>query len=265
MTARVLFRLVAIDIVTTLEYRGAFILYMVSVVAGPVVSLLVWLAVSDQGVALPLDRAQLVTYYVLLGLVSMLTSSWLAESLGEMIRGGDLSAWLLRPTPYIIGQVSNNIAEKLVKACFLVPMLLVVAAIFHRDLQLPTAPAAWLLFLLCLPMAAAVTFLLDFSIGSLAFWIEDVNGLSRVRVLIASVLSGQVVPLALFPAWSTGLLQAQPFRYTLSFPLEVLLGRVSGGGLAFGLALQSGYVLLLCGVTRVVWRRGLRAYAATGA
>lgn len=265
MNLRVLRRMVAINIMMTLEYRGEFLIYMFGIVAGPVVSLLVWLAVSEQGVALPLGRSQLVTYYVLLGVVSMLTSSWLATYLAENIRLGELSPWLLRPAPYIVGQIANNLAEKIVKLLFLLPLVLAFGLAFRDDLRLPADPRAWALFFACLPLAAAVAFLLDFLTGSLAFWVEDVDGLNRVRTLVAALLSGQVVPLALFPEWTAGFLRAQPFRYTLSFPLEVLTGGLSAGELALGFALQAGYCAVLWAAYRLLWRHGLRAYSAAGA
>ena len=265
MSLRVLRRLVAIDVMSRLQYRGTFFIYMVSIVARCIVPLLVWLVVSEQSMGLPLDRSQLVTYYVLLGVVSMLTSSWLAEWLARHIRLGRLSPWLLRPTPYIVNFIANNLAEKVVKLPCLLPMVFAVGLAFRHDLRLPADPHAWALFLLCLPLAAAVTFLLDFLLGSLAFWIEDVNALSRVRTLVGAFLSGQIVPLALFPAGLDGFLQAQPFRYTLSFPLEVLTGSLTSGELALGFALQIGYCILFWAAYRLLWRHGLRAYSATGA
>ena len=265
MTLRVLRRLVLIDVMNNLEYRGTFVIYMLGIVAGPVVSLLVWLQVSEQGVELPLDREQLVTYYVLLGVVSMLTSSWLPSWLAQSIRLGELSPWLLRPVPYVLSFVANNVGEKVVKSLALLPLVGVVALLFREDLRLPTDPARWALFALCVPMAAAVAFLLDFLLGSLAFWLQDVRGLVRVKVLVASLLSGQIVPLALFPERLGGFLAVQPFRYTLSFPLEVLTGSVAGAALASGFARQAGYCVAFWLSYRRLWRHGLRGYSAAGA
>ncbi len=144
-------------------------------------------------------------------------------------------------------------------------MVLIACLCFRDDLRLPTDPRIWALFALCLPMTAATAFLLDFVIGSLAFWMEDVNGISRVRTLVAGFLSGQVIPLALFPEEFSGLLAVQPFRYILSFPLEVLTGSVRDGALALGFGLQAGYCALFYALYRPVWRIGLRAYGAAGA
>ncbi len=260
---RLIWRCVAMNVMLTIEYRGEFVIRMINTLAGPLISLLVWLTVSEQGVHLPYDRDQFITYYLLLSLVSMLTATWLGGYLAATIRQGDLSPWLLRPAPYIVNQIGNNIGEKLIKLVFLCPMVGLVAVFFRASL--PTDPRAWLLFALSLPLAASVAFLLDFVIGSLAFWVQDVWGLIRVKELVGGFLAGQWVPLALFPARFRGLLQIQPFRYTLSFPLEVLTGHLTPAALTYGFAWQVGYCVLLWACYRIIWRYGLRAYAATGA
>jgi ABC-2 type transport system permease protein len=110
-----------------------------------------------------------------------------------------------------------------------------------------------------------VAFLLDFVIGSLAFWMQDVNGLIRLKNLVGAFLAGQFIPLALFPPRFAGLLEAQPFRYTLSFPLEVVTGSLTPAATARGFAWQVAYCLGLWCCYRLLWRYGLRSYAATGA
>lgn len=265
MNLKALRRLIALNLTGTLEYRGEFVIYMVSAVSTPVLSLLVWLAVSEQGADLPLDRDQLVTYYVLLGIVFMLTSSWLSGHLAEQIRLGDLSPWLLRPIPYALSMIANNLAEKAVKLLILLPMVLALGFAFRDDVRLPTSLAVWSMFLVSLLFAATITLSLDFLIGSLAFWVEDIHGLNRVRRLLEGLLSGHLIPLALFPGSLTGFLEVQPWRYTISFPLEILMGGLSTVDLARGFAWQAGYCLLFGIAYHRVWRAGLRAYAATGA
>ncbi len=99
----------------------------------------------------------------------------------------------------------------------------------------------------------------------IGFWVQDVAAISRVRTLVATFLSGQLVPLALFPRAFQGTLRLQPFRYTLSFPLEVLTGAVPPTDLALEFALQVGYFVVFVALYRVLWRVGLRSYSAAGA
>jgi ABC-2 type transport system permease protein len=256
--------MVGSNVSMTLAYRGAFFVLMLSIVLSPLISLLIWLTVGESGARLPLGRGQLVTYYVLLGGTSMLTNSWITFYVAEDIRLGKLSPWLLRPAPVILGAVANNVGEKVVKLPLILPLSALTALLFRSDLGLPTDPAAWALYLLGLPLAAATNFLLDYAIGSLAFWIHDVMGLYRVKDLLSAFLAGRFVPLALFPPWAGGALEAQPFRYTLSFPLEVLTGTLGPDALLRGFAWQLLYPVGLALLCRVLWRYGLRAYSASG-
>jgi ABC-2 type transport system permease protein len=80
-----------------------------------------------------------------------------------------------------------------------------------------------------------------------------------------AVLAGAVVPLALFPEWAQGFLMVQPFRYILSFPLELVVGGLSGNEVATGLALQVTYTALFVAGARWLWTTGKRSYAAVGA
>lgn len=263
--ARTLWREVINNVVMTLEYRGAFLIYMVNTIAVPVVSLLVWLTVGEQGVSLPYNRGQFVTYFLLSSIVSMLTGAWLAPYVAEQIRLGGLSPYLLRPAPYILHDIGNNIGEKIIKLPLLLPLVGLVALAFRDDLRPPADPRAWLLFALAVPLAAVLAFLLDFVIGSLAFWMHDVRGLVRVRDLVATLLAGQFVPLALFPPALKGFVDVQPFRYTLSFPLEIVTGRLSATQIQQGFAWQIAYCLVFYACYRLIWHYGLRSYGATGA
>lgn len=263
-TVRLIRHVVAMNVMLTLEYRGAFFVYMVNTVAAPLVYLLVWLTVSEQGVALPYDRGQFVTYYVLLSLTSMLTGTWLATYVAEDIRLGGLSPWLLRPSSYIANGIGNNIGEKVVKLPLLLPLVAIVALVFRSDLHLPTSPWAWLLYLVSVILAATVAFLLDIIVGSLAFWLQEVKGLIRVQMLVGAFLSGSFVPLALFPAELAPLLEAQPFRYALSFPLELLAGSLSPQATLRGFCWQAGYCLGLWALYRLLWHWGLKSYTAPG-
>jgi ABC-2 type transport system permease protein len=266
MSPRYPWRLVLLPMMRSLEYRTTFFVYMIGAVAGPVISLLVWLTVSDQGVQLPYDREQFVTYYLLLSLVSLLTSTWVAEyDLADAIRLGRLSPLLLRPVAPILHYVADHIGQKAVMLPLQLPLLAVVAISLRLDLALPTNSFVWVLFVMSVSMAATVAFLLDFLVGLTAFWIQDVSGIIQAKALVGAFLAGQVVPLAFFPPAFSVFLQLQPFRYTLSFPLEILMGNLSSMAIFQGFACQAGYCVLLCGAYRMLWRRGLRTYSAAGA
>lgn len=265
MTPRVLWRMITSTLMRSLAYRADFVIHMFNQVAGPAIALLVWLTVSEHGVNVPYNRRQFVTYYVLLGVVSAITGTWYAPYVAEHIRTGRLSPLLLRPVPYIVYDVGDNIGQKLVMLPLLLPQVVLVSVLFRADLRIPTDPRNWLLFVASVLLAAIIAFLLDFCIGLLAFWLEDVWSVHLVAGSVGTVLSGQVVPLAFFPPQFAPLLEAQPFRYALGFPLEVLTGSLSTPALVRGFAWQIGYTVAFYTGYRLLWRYGLRAYTAAGA
>jgi len=147
------------------------------------------------------------------------------------------------------------------------PVLAGLAVVLHQRMRLPTSTTTWMLFGVSLLMAAVLVFALDVLVGASAFWFDEVSGFDRARRLIVGVLSGVVVPLALMPGWAAGVVAVQPFRFTVSFPLEVLLG--SGGvadqSLAAGFCWQAGWTAAFVAAAAAVWRLGLRSYSAAGA
>ncbi len=194
--------------------------------------------------------------------VRALTSSWSAGFLADSIRLGDLASWLVRPCSTHLNGIANNVAEKIAKLVLLVPMVALLALIMHRQISLPTDPRRWFGFMVAIVLGAVIVFAIDVLIGSLAFWVEEVSGLLRARNLIAGVLSGAVVPLALLPTVLQPVLAVQPFRYTVSYPLEVLLlPTVSWSGFAFA----AGWATALSATAVLAWRVGLRGYQAAGA
>ena len=74
-----------------------------------------------------------------------------------------------------------------------------------------------------------------------------------------------MVPIDLFPAAVTNALRFLPFRYVLSFPVELTLGRLSLADIGFGLPMQYAWVLFFFLLYRLLWSRGLKSYSAVGA
>jgi ABC-2 type transport system permease protein len=262
---RVLRRMTAADIAQQSVYRGAWVIFMAANICVPIISLLIWRTAIANGARLPVDERFVTTYFVLLSFVTMATSSWLTGFLANDIRLGKLSSWMVRPASLLVGFVANNLSEKFLKLFALAPMIGILWWIFRDSMTIPAGPGRWAVFAVSVVLGAILVFTIDILIASLAFWMDDVAALAQARLIIASVLSGAVVPLALMPDWSRGFVDNQPFRYTVSFPVEIVAGNLTGSQLLVGLAIQFGYVLGFGVIARLVWAAGLRAYSAVGA
>lgn len=255
--------LVGRDLTVTLTNRAWVVLLQLGAVTPPIVSLLVWTGAVARGATPPVPVDQLVTWFVLVAVVSMVTSSWTASFLAEDIRTGGLSIWLVRPCPALLPLLANNVAEKAVKLAVLLPLVAVLALAVHGQVRLPTAAAVWASALGALACAAVLAFVLDVLIGCLAFWFEDVEGVQGIVGLTQRLLSGAVVPLMLLPPEVQEAVRFQPFRFTLAFPLEVFTGAATTAAADWLVMLAWTGVAL--GLLALVWSRGVRRYEAAGA
>jgi len=253
------------ELSATAAYRGSLAIWMFGVVVAPYVSLTVWLAVlGDQEAIGPYGRAQLVQYYLSVSLVAMLTGAWAAHFIPEDIRRGGLNQHLLRPWSYLHHYIINNIGEKLSKLVILGPMILIVALGFRQDLRLGLSWAGALLLPCSILMGAAIALLINVCVGLIAFWTSDTTGIKAFYLFLEALLSGQTIPLNLFPADWQGPLRLAPFRYTLSLPVEIITGTLEGRELAFGLGMQVVWLALAYVAYRAMWRAGIRTYGAVG-
>jgi ABC-2 type transport system permease protein len=248
-----------------LQYRASLLIWLLGNVLAPLVSLAVWTAASHSsagGVA-GFSAGDFSAYYLALMLVNHLTFTWIMFEYEYRVRHGSLSFALLRPVHPIHSDVADNVAFKLLTFPGMLLAAVVVALAFPPSLHFtPWSAAA---FIPALLLAFLLRFLLEWTLALTAFWTTRVGAVNQGYFVLSLFLSGQVAPLPLLPVWARTVAAVLPFRWTLSFPVELLLGRLSPAQALAGFAAQAGWLaaaFLLMGFT---WRRGVRAYSAVGA
>ncbi len=114
-------------------------------------------------------------------------------------------------------------------------------------------------------LAFAMRFVVDWSLALTAFWVTRMAAINQMYGVLVVFLSGQVAPLSLFPEPIRIAATVLPFRWMVSFPVEVLLGRLSPRETLLGFGAQAVWLALGLLVLRPAWRRGVRRYGAVGA
>lgn len=245
------------------EYRASILIYMLSATS-PLVSLAVWLSLAADGPVAGYAAVDFVAYYLAVIFVRQLTGAWVVYDLDYQIRQGALSPSLLKPIDPLHQFIAINLADKV----FRLPLVLtpvVIAALLVPGIRYDLRPLNVLLFVLSLVLAWLSIFFSQLCFGVLGFWISHALAVNDLWFGIRMMLSGNLAPLDLFPAPIPQLSVYLPFRYTLSFPVEILLGRVAADQLWLGFAVQCFWLLATIVLYRVLWTRGLRQYAAFGA
>jgi ABC-2 type transport system permease protein len=140
---------------------------------------------------------------------------------------------------------------------------LVLALVFRPEVH----SSVWAVaaFVPALLLAFVLRFLIEWTLALAAFWTTRVSAVNQGYYVAALFLSGQIAPLSLLPFPVQIAAAALPFRWMISFPVELVLGRLSPMEAATGLTVQVAWLGVALLLLRVVWRAGLRSYSAVGA
>jgi ABC-2 type transport system permease protein len=245
-----------------LQYRSFFFLLAFGWMIPPLIYLFVWSTAAGEGQVGGLTRGGFVGYYLILILVNQITYAQTNWTVGDVIRGGGLNSWLLRPMPPLYNALSSELAGKVVYMVFVVPVAGVLALLLRPEVH--PGPGGVPLAALAVALAWALRFFWGLWIALLAFWATRADALLAVQDSLVFLLAGVVAPVTLLP----GLLQTAarflPFRYMVGFPVEILTGQLSAGETLIGFAVQTAWLAVALALSAHVWTTGLRRYSAVG-
>ncbi len=151
-------------------------------------------------------------------------------ALDHEIRQGLLSTQLIRPFNYWAFLFADAIAWRFVRLLFAVPVLL--GCLYWLGPELGEhAASRWngcRLLAVSVVLAYVVCFFLKLCIGFIGFWTNDIMGITTLYEVVASVLGGILIPIALLPDWLQTVARLLPIQAIYSVPLAILLGQERG-------------------------------------
>jgi len=228
----------------------------------PLIYLLVWSTAAGTQTIAGLTRGEFVAYYLILILVNQVTYAQTNWTVGDLIRYGQLNRVLLRPIPPLYDALASEFAGKVVYLVFDLPIVALLALILRPELDFRLENG--LAFLPALVLAWALRFFWGYWLALLAFWATRADALLALQDSLIFLLAGQVAPIALLPGALQTAAKILPFRYMVAFPVEVLTGQLDAAGLLAGFAIQAAWLLVAVTLSALLWRAGLRRYAAIG-
>ncbi|MCT0248446.1 ABC-2 family transporter protein [Synechococcus sp. CS-205] len=252
--------LLSVQYAYMLEYRAEIALWALSGLL-PLIMLALWSGAGAAG-ELSLSPAALNRYFLAAFVVRQFTVVWVIHVFEEDALQGRLSPYLLQPLHPFWRYLAAHIAEQATRVPFVLAIVLVVWLLGAGTSGWPP-PSSLLLGLLVTQLAFLLRFLLQSVITMACFWSERAAALDRLLLIPYLFLSGLVAPLEAFPPGLHRLAEATPFPSMVSFPARLL----SGGevDLLGGLATMAAWMGLLLPLYLLLWRAGLRRYAAMGA
>ena len=211
------------------------------------------------------DYSSMIWYFLLAIIVDQLVTPTEDEwQIAADIREGQISAFLVKPLNYLGYRISLFLSYRVVYTLVTFVPLIAVLVWFRDYITLPHHAVTWPLFFLSTAMAAAISFLIAYSLAMMAFWILEISTIVFIFFSFEYFLSGQTFPVDIMPVWVQRVLWFLPFPYELFFPVQVFMEKLAGPRLWQGLAIQAFWVGAMWGVARLLWRLGIRRYQAVG-
>jgi ABC-2 type transport system permease protein len=260
---RVTFRNIQLFLSTELTYRNQIIAWVVADTFQPFVLAILWINVVRNG-SNNLSVEQMVTYFFLVAIVSKFTKDFSDQYVSNRIIHGEFAKYLVRPFNYLAETLGISIASKMLRLVIIIPFLLVVFFFFSDMIVINLSALNLVLFTLAMLLGFVLSFLLGNIFALIAFFIKEILGIRAFYENTVTFLSGEVIPLMVMPLWAVTFVKVLPFRYTLSFPIEIVTGQLQKFEIVNGFFLAFFWLIITAISYKLLYRTALKKYEAEG-
>lgn len=210
--------------------------------------------------------------FTVLQMTTYVAISWMARAfyfnnldreISNEIRDGSVAVQMTRPYNYLLVKMMQGFGEGLFRlVLFMLPGMIVVSLIF--PIALPTDPVRWAVFFVMIWFSFLINSQINILTGLFAFFVENNEGLMRMKRVTMDLLSGLIVPIAFFPLWAKSALEWTPFPAITYLPSSVFTGRLSGDAVVQALSVQALWFVVLILPIWVMWRAARRRLFVQG-
>ena len=257
------------EIKTQLAYRGAVFLWAFISMFSSFISYFLWMAIygsSETGVIGNLTQNEMVVYifmvYITSSLVSISISTWIGYDVVE----GRVAMNLIKPIDYRLSLISEALGDMIYH--LILPGVFIWTALeLYKVFVLgmpPVSVSTIALYLCSVFMSFLIYVLFDFCFGMIAFFTTYIFGLRMAKTALLSFLTGQLIPISLFPEVVQRVFDFMPFSSMIYTPVMIYLGKYSGQELAFALGRQLIWILILYWMGSLIWEKVTRRLVVLG-
>ena len=138
------------------------------------------------------------------------------------------------------------------------PLFVIILVVFKVHLSAIAA----IEFIAMLGIGMGVSYSMEFTIGALSAYANDINGFVIFEGLMTSLLGGAMIPLSLFSGAAAKIIGLLPFQYMFYLPITALTNPSAVAPEMFlgGLA----WFLVLYAIGRLTWRQAYKSITSAG-
>lgn len=198
-------------------------------------------------------------YYTLVSLLfSQIRGGDHDFELGEMIRSGSLSNYLLRPVGVVEFIYIRGVAPRLFIAGFCLLAGLIIG------LFLGFSPVRIVGAMFMALIGNIIHYQIGAALATAAFYWEEAYSMFMVKNMIVSFLSGELLPLNLFPTQMQWIWKATPFYLYVYGPTQYALGRWTHQEYLYHLGVAALWMFAAWAAIKITWGLGIKRYLSLG-
>ncbi|ANE45396.1 daunorubicin ABC transporter permease [Paenibacillus swuensis] len=200
-----------------------------------------------------LSVGQMTTYVAVSWMARAFYFNNLDREIANDIRDGSVAIQFIRPYNYLLVKMMQGLGEGLFRfLLFMIPGMALVTLLF--PVRLPTDPATWAIFLVMLFFSFLINSQINILTGLFAFFVENNEGMMRMKRVIVDLFSGLIVPISFFPGWFKPLMEWLPFQAITYLPGSVFTGKTVGTAALQVLGIQVIWFAVLIIPIGLTWR-----------
>jgi len=254
------------NIMNTFIYRSSIWLWVFVEIFRVVMLIFLWISVYQNNTVINgFTLNDMIFYFLIISITSIFSQSHVQDMMSQEIREGKLSLYLTKPINYKKRLLFENLGRVLGSAILIAPIafILTIITVFGLKIDLNIGLVEILSFLIYIPLIVLLIFEFSFLFGTLMIYTENDFGLIILMSVIVTALSGQLIPLALYPAGFLKIIQLLPFQY-ISYPPLLLLNKLETSQIIIGIISLAGWVVLFKFINFVVFKMSLKRMVIFG-
>ena len=266
------FSILRINWVHSLEYRANALIGLFAVLSGLFIEYQIWSLIFDSNnySIIAMDGAekgysfeQLIIFIFLSIIVGQLKSSWVTSSQMILeIREGLINKYLIRPISYFwyhfMMFVGTNSLYVIVYMLLLILfMYLFPGMIFQTFISICG-------FVISLLLSIYLSYCIYFIMVCFAFWFGEVRSIVVAYNLGMLMISGQYIPIRLFPEKILSIIKWTPIPYLVDLPVSIATGLLDKSQWIFSISIGFLWCLILTIISFIIYKIGIKRYEAYG-
>lgn len=206
----------------------------------------------------------MLSYYIISSFLSQLEmSGGISSEIHDRIRNGTFSKYMVIPA----GIEKYFMAMELGIVLFYIVFDFIAAVVWIFVFQIQFVFASDWLVIVCAVMMAVLGMLfmvqLNYFLGLLTLKYQGIGTFLMIKNNLAALVTGSIVPLALFPEKIIHIMRILPFYYVTYLPSMLLTGMCQDEALT-GIAVISCWCGAMQILINIVWKKYLRKYDGVG-